>query len=93
MNEDILEAKEGRKTLKGTALVPLILEQTRAVVADEINLPQTCQDDIQKSWLMRWLFRQAEQAYFCYPAGPKSQLNGALQQLRLEISDGDAAFA
>lgn len=74
-------------------LLPLAVEQAKTVLADEINVPQKCRDAIQQSCLMRWCFHQAEQAYFCYPNGPKSPLNGAPEQLKLDLSDGDTAFA
>jgi GNAT superfamily N-acetyltransferase len=74
-------------------LLPVALEQAKNVLAGEINLPQECRDSIQQWWLLRWLFRKAECAYFYYPAGANSPLNGALDEIKLDLSDGDMAFA
>jgi len=74
-------------------LLPVVLEQARTFQVDVVEVPALCRPQVQRSLLMRSLFREERRAYFCRPSRPNSPLSAAMERLELSLADGDLAFA
>jgi hypothetical protein len=74
-------------------LLPVALAQARALRADVVEVPGLCRPQVQRSRLVRSLFREERRAYFCHPSHPNSPLSVAMERLELSLTDGDSAFA